>query len=85
LFVIIREQSPRALRKKDDVIQVPKEHGVNIEVQVNDPMKEDDHANNLVEDDGTNTLIHDTFSTRMDDDHNDFDDVHDIPLLEKEI
>jgi hypothetical protein len=68
--------------------QAPKEHGAaNIEDQVNDHMEEDDHADNMVEDDGTNTLIHDTFNVRMDvdDDHenDDFDDVHDLPLLEK--
>ena len=42
---------------------------------------------NIVEDDGTNTLIHDSFNVRMDDDDDenidDFDDVHDLPLLEK--
>ena len=46
-------------------------------------MEEDDHANNTVEDDGTNTLIQDTFSAGMDDDRDDFDDVHDIPPLER--
>ena len=48
--------------------------------QVNNPIEEDDHTDNIVEDDGTNTLIHDSFNVRMDDD---FDDVHDIPLLDK--
>ena len=48
--------------------------------QVNDHIEEDDHTNNVVEDDGTHTLIHDSFNVRMDDDD---DDVHDIPLLEK--
>jgi hypothetical protein len=33
------------------------EHGVNIEGQVNDPMEEDDDANNIVEEDGKNILI----------------------------
>ena len=57
---------------------------------VNDPIEEDDHIDNVVEDDGTNTLIHDSFNVIMDDyDDNghenidDFDDVNDIPLLEK--
>ena len=45
--------------------------------QVNDHIKQDDHIDNVVEDDGTNTLIHDSFNVRMD------DDVHDIPLLDK--
>ena len=59
--------------------------------QVNDHIEEDDHIDNIVEDDGTNTLIHDSFNVRMDDDDDDddheniddFDDVHDLPLLEK--
>ena len=60
--------------------------------QVKNPIEEDDHTNNVVEDDGTNTLIHDSFNVRMDDDdddddddheNDDFDDVHDLPLLEK--
>ena len=69
--------------EEDDIVQVPEEHGENVQVQVNDhDMEEDDNVNNIVEDDGTKTLIHDTFSARMDDDRDDFDDVHDIPLLE---
>ena len=58
--------------------------------QVNDHIKQDDHTDNVIEDDGTNTLIHDSFNFRMDDDvdvdnenDHDFDDVHDIPLLDK--
>ena len=49
-----------------------------------------DHTDNVVEDDGTNTLIHDSFNVIMDDDDDDdneniddFDDVYDIALLEK--
>ena len=52
--------------------------------------KEDDHTDNVVEYDGTNTLIHDSFKFIMDDDNdddnettNEFHNVHDIPLLEK--
>ena len=67
---------------------------MNIGEQVNDHIEEDDHNNNIVEDDGTNTLIHDSFNFRMDDDDdddagddhesiNEFDNVRDIPLLEK--
>ena len=47
----------------------------------------------MVEDDGTNALIHDTFNVTMDDDDHDhdhdndkfddFDDFHDFPILEK--
>ena len=58
--------------------------------QVNDHIEQDDHTGNVVDDDGTNTLIHDSFNVRMDDHHHhhhenidDFDDVHDLPLLEK--
>ena len=58
--------------------------------QVNDHIEQDDHIDNVIEDDGTNTLIHDSFNVRMDDDDDvdnenddDFDDVHDIPLLDK--
>ena len=55
--------------------------------QVNDHIEEDDHTDNIVEYDGTNTLIHDTFNVTMDDDdddheNDDFDGVHDLPLLE---
>ena len=58
---------------------------MNNEEQVNDNIEEDDHTDNIVEADSTNTLIHDTFNVRMDDDHETtgFDDVHDLPLLEK--
>ena len=65
--------------------QAPEEHGAMINrEQVNDPIEEDDHTDNIVEDDGTNTLIHDSFNVRMDHyDDDDFDDVHDIPLLVK--
>ena len=60
--------------------------------QVNDHIEKYDHADNAVEDDGTNTLIHDSFNVIMDDDDDDdddnendddFDDVHNIPLLDK--
>ena len=55
------------------------DHGVCIfnGEQVNDHIEQDDHV-----DDGTNTLIHDSFNVRMDDDDvdnekdDDFDDVH---------
>ena len=54
------------------------------EEQVNDHIEQDDHV-----DDGTNTLIHDSFNVRMDDNDVDnenvdeFDVVHDIPLHDK--
>ena len=44
---------------------------MNNEEQVND------HIDNIVEDDSTNTLIHDTFNVRMDDD----DDDHEMMTL----
>ena len=58
--------------------------------QVNDHIEQEDHTDNVIEDYGTNTLIHDSFNVRMydyDGDDNekidDFDYVHDIPLLDK--
>ena len=58
--------------------------------QVNDHIEQDDHTDNAIEDDGTNTLIHVSFNVIMDDDEDvdnenddDFDDVHNIPLLDK--
>ena len=57
--------------------------------QVNDHIEQDDHVDDVIEDDGTNTLIHDSFKVRMDNDDVDnenddeFDDVHDISLLDK--
>ena len=65
------------------------DHGaMNNEEQFNDHIKEYDHSDNIVEANSTNTLILEKFNVRMDDydhDHeNDyFDDVHDLPLLEK--
>ena len=56
---------------------------------MNDHIEEDDYTDNIVEDDGINTLIHHSFHVRMDDDDDDreniddFDDVHDLPLLKK--
>ena len=67
--------------------QAPMEHGaMNNEEQVNDHIEKDDNIDNIGEDGSTNTLIHDTFNVRMDDhDHenDDFDDVHDLPLIGK--
>ena len=57
--------------------------------QVNDHIEQDDHVDVVIEDDGTNTLIRDSFNVRMDDNDVDnenddeFDDVHDIPPLDK--
>ncbi len=61
---------------------------MNTEDQINDDMEGNDHAYNIVDDDGTNTLIHDTFNNvRMDDDDgheiDDFDDVHDYLFLRR--
>ena len=48
--------------------QVLEEHGAMINgEQVNDPIEEYDHTNKVVEDYGTNTLIHDSFNVIMDD------------------
>ena len=75
-----------AYRPDEDISEhVLEEHGAMINrEQVNDPI------DNIVEDDGTNTLIHDSFNVRMDDENDDdnenndeFDDVLDIPILDK--
>ena len=86
--VFIKERHPTAYRPKEVLSeQVPdQDHGASMfnGEQVND------HTDNVVEDDGTNTFIHDSFNVRMDDDDDDdnendddFDDVHNIPLLDK--
>ena len=49
--------------------------------QVNSMELEDDTNNTVEPDDGTNRLIQDIFAP-IDEDEN-FDDIHDIPLLEK--
>jgi len=60
------------------------EHGANIEDQVNDPMEEYFDANNTIEEDGTNILIHERFNNvGMNDDDDQIDGVFDIPILEK--
>ena len=42
---------------------------------VNDHIEQDDHIDNVVEDDGTNTLIHDSFNVIMDDDDDDDNEI----------
>lgn len=67
---------------KNMVFEVEEYGGANIQGEDNDPMEDDDHASeNTIEDDGINTLIHDTFSPSVYD-HDD-DDSLDVPLLEK--
>jgi hypothetical protein len=87
LFVIVKINPPRCLSpdkylpssSRNTIVQ-DVEDGMDIEDQVN-PMEEDD-TNNIVEpDDGTNRLIQDIFSPI---DEENFDDIHDVPLLEKE-
>lgn len=68
---------------KNMVFEVEEHGGVNIEAEDNDPMEDDDHAlENTIEDDGTNTLIHDIFSTSTGDhdDQDDLDVVRDLLL-----
>ena len=50
--------------------------------QVNNHIEEDDHADNIVEDDGTNALIHNSFNVIMD--AHDDDDCN-IPFLPQPI
>ncbi len=67
---------------KNIVFEVEEHGGANIQGEDNDPMEDDDHTlENTIEDDGINTLIHDTFSPSVSDD--DDDDSLDVPLLEK--
>ena len=67
---------------KNIVFEVEEHGGANIQGEDNDPMEDDDHVpENTIEDDGINTLIHDTFSPSVSD-HDD-DDSLDVPLLEK--
>ena len=51
---------PTAYRLEEVISeQVPEDHGVSMfnGEQVNDRIEEDDHLDNVVEDDGTNTLM----------------------------
>ena len=66
------------------VFEVEECGGANIQGEDNDPMEDDDHApENTIEDDGINTLIHDTFSPSVSNHDDDDDDSLDVPLLEK--
>ena len=65
--------------RPEDVLseQVSEEHGaMNNGEQINDHIEEDDHANNIVKDDGKNTLIHDSFNVRMDDDNHGHENMY---------
>ena len=68
---------------KNMVFEVEEHGGANIQGEDNDPMEDDDQyaSENTIEDDGINTLIHDTFSPSVSD--QDDDDSLDVPLLEK--
>ena len=67
---------------KNMVFEVEEHGGANIQGEDNDPMEDENHApENTIEDDGINTLIHDTFSPSVSD-HDD-DDSLDVPLLEE--
>ena len=88
--VIIKEIPPTTYHPEYVLSErAPMEHGaMNNEEQVNDHIEGDDNIHNIVEYGSKNTLIHDTFNVRMDDDdhhheNNEFDGVHDSPLLEK--
>ena len=60
---------------KNMVFKVEKHEGVNIQGEDNDPTEDDNHAlENTIEDDGINTLIHDTFSPSISD-HDDDDSL----------
>jgi hypothetical protein len=87
LFVIVNINHPRCFSldkylpssRRNTIVQYL-EDGMDIEDQVN-PMEEDD-TNNIVElDDGTNRLIQD-ICVPIDEEN--YDDIYDVPLLEKE-
>jgi hypothetical protein len=86
LFVIIKINPPRCLSpdiyfpssSRNTIVQ-DVEDGMDIEYQFN-PMEEYDTNNTIDLDDGTNILIQDIFSPN---DEENFDDIHDVPLLEK--
>lgn len=68
---------------KNMVFKVEEHGGANIQGEDNDPMEDGDHApENTIEEDGINTLIHDTSSPSVSD-HDDDDDSLDVPLLQK--
>ena len=99
LIVIIKQGPPKVVPNMENVViaeQLAQEERqyaglANIDHdQVNDDMElDDDHDDNIIEDDGANTLINDAFNVRMDDDQHhappidDFEDLHDLPTLEK--
>ena len=99
LIVIINQGPPRVVPNMANVViaeqlaqeerQYPGPANTDHD-QVNDDMElDDDHDDNIIEDDGANTLINDAFNVRMDDDQHhappidDFEDLHDLPTLEK--
>ena len=49
--------------------------------QVNDHIEQHDYANDVIEDDGTNTLIHDSFNVIMDDDDVDNENDDDFMMF----
>ena len=97
LIVIIKQGPPRAVSNVENVViaeQLAQEEQYagpsnTDHDQVNDDHIElnDDHDDNIIEDDGANTLINDAFNVRMDDDQHhappidDFEDLHDLPTL----
>ena len=99
LIVIIKQGPPRAVPNMENVViaeqlaQEERQYAGPVNTnhdQVNDDMElDDDHDDNIIEDDGANTLINDAFNVRMDNDQHhappidDFEDLHDLPTLEK--
>ena len=76
----LAQNTPSSSTRNVDVVQA-KEHEVNNEDEVNEPMDVDDN-NNIVQDDGTNQMIQELFA-RKDDDGQDNDGIYDEPLMEK--
>ena len=98
LIVIIKQGPPRVVPNMENVViteqlaQEERQYAGSANTdhdQVNDMELDDDHDDNIIEDDGANALINDAFNVRMDDDQphvppiDDFEDLHDLPTLEK--
>ena len=73
IHVFIKKRHPTTYRPEEVLSeQVLEEHRAILNgEQVNDHIEEDDHTDNVVEYDGTNSVIHDSFHVRVDDDDDD--------------
>ena len=70
---IYKGKTPYDISSRGSAFRTNRDHGAYMfnGEQVIDHIEEDDHTDNVVEYDGTNTLIHNSFNVRMDDDDDD--------------